>query len=474
MHFRNSLIRLVVAGSIGAAVAPSLDAQQTIDACYVDKTGILYVIDPAGTKPGQLPTTCIKPDKHIQLSWKDAPSADHGALTGLADDDHSQYLLANGVRQGSFAVVGNGAIPVEGAGARMMWYGDKRAFRAGTSFLFDRWNDGNIGENSAALGFNVQANGFAAMAFGTTTTASGNSSTALGWVNGAAGFASVAMGRQGFADHDYSFIFSDGICGTGCEGPFRTTAPSQFLIRAAGGVGIGVNNPLAGGLSVKGAIETRSGGVKFPDGTTQTTAAVPFNPAVTKLALGCNAVADHDGSFVWAAGNCGNPATVSSSGGNQFSVAAYGGARFITDALTAGGVAFDFSGVQLTPGGGAWSSLSARASKRDFRDLDGETVLSRIAAMRIQSWSYKAQDPSIRHLGPVAEDFYSAFQLGEDEHRITTTDIDGVNMLAIQSLESRTKVLRAEVTSLRTQNAELLERLARLEAAVTSLTNGQR
>lgn len=473
MPLQHSLIRLVLVGALGATIAPSLEAQAKIDACYVDKTGVLYVIDPSGTKPGELPTACVKPDRHVALSWVDAATVDHGTLTGLSDDDHTQYLLANGVRSGSFAVIGDGPIPVEGTGARMMWYGNKRAFRAGEIVPFDLWNDGNIGQNSAAMGYNVQASGFASIALGTATTASGNYSTALGFAGVASGEGSVTMGRQAFADHDHSFVFSDGRCGNGCTGPFRTTAAAQFLIRAAGGVGIGVNNPLTGGLSVLGTIEARSGGVKFPDGTTQTTAAVPFNPAVTQLALGCNARVNHSGSFVWATG-CGQEATVSSSAANQFSVAAYGGVRMITAALTAGGVAFDFSGVQLTPGAGAWSTLSARASKRDFRDLDGETVLSKIGGMAIRSWSYKAQDPSIRHLGPVAEDFYSAFRLGEDEHRITTTDIDGVNMLAIQALEKRTTALRAEVASLRTQNAELQHRLARLEAAVAGLTEARR
>lgn len=47
---------------------------------------------------------------------------------------------------------------------------------------------------------------------------------------------SVALGRSAQALHDNSFVFNDG-------GTFATTAPDQFLIDAAGGVGIGLNNP---------------------------------------------------------------------------------------------------------------------------------------------------------------------------------------------------------------------------------------
>ena len=41
----------------------------------------------------------------------------------------------------------------------------------------------------------------------------------------------------------------------------------------SGGVGIGVTDPAPGTLDVNGTIRARTGGVKFPDGTTQSTAA---------------------------------------------------------------------------------------------------------------------------------------------------------------------------------------------------------
>ena len=52
--------------------------------------------------------------------------------------------------------------------------------------------------------------------------------------------------------------------------PFVSTGPNQFLVRAAGGVGINTNAP-AVPLDVDGVIRSRTGGFRFPDGTTQTT-----------------------------------------------------------------------------------------------------------------------------------------------------------------------------------------------------------
>ncbi len=126
-------------------------------------------------------------------------------------------------------------------------------------------------------------------------------------------------------------------------------------------------------------------------------------------------------------------------------------------------------GVSLPPSGGAWASVSDRNRKENFRNEDGEAVLTKIAALPIQRWSYKSQAPSIRHLGPTAQDFYAAFGLGEGELTITTTDIDGVNLLAVQALEKRTTELRAEVAQLNAQNARLLDRLMELEAMVRSM-----
>ncbi len=96
--------------------------------------------------------------------------------------------------------------------------------------------------------------------------------------------------------------------------------------------------------------------------------------------------------------------------------------------------------------------------KHLIKTEEGESVLEKIADMPIPSWTYKAQDTSIRHVGPMAQDFYAAFGLGQDTLTITTSDISGVNMLAIQALETRTREL-----------AELRQRLSALEAALEQL-----
>jgi hypothetical protein len=62
--------------------------------------------------------------------------------------------------------------------------------------------------------------------------------------------------------------------------------------------------------------------------------------------------------------------------------------------------------------------------------LDGEEVLLRLRSVPVTTWNYLTQDRTIRHIGPMAQDFHAAFGLGESELLINTVDIDGVNMAA--------------------------------------------
>jgi hypothetical protein len=87
-------------------------------------------------------------------------------------------------------------------------------------------------------------------------------------------------------------------------------------------------------------------------------------------------------------------------------------------------------------------------------------VLERLARIPINTWNWRAQEDSIRHMGPMAQDFFAAFQVGEDEKHITTVDADGVALAAIQGLNQKLE------DQIRGKDAEILnlkERLDRLE-----------
>lgn len=93
------------------------------------------------------------------------------------------------------------AVPNLGAGARMMFYPGRTAFRAG---LVDgiQWDLANVGFVSTAMGYNTIASGSTSTAIGSTSTAIGSISTAMGFNTIASGPISTAMGYYTTASGD--------------------------------------------------------------------------------------------------------------------------------------------------------------------------------------------------------------------------------------------------------------------------------
>lgn len=311
--------------------------------------------------------------------------------------------------------VAGGAIPATGAGARLMWHAGKAAFRTG-SVDGAQWDDVNVGFFSSALGSNTTASGPSSTAMGDHTTASGSVSAAMGDHTTASGGWSTAMGRLTVATADASTAMGQSTTASG----MASTA-------------MGWQTIASGEISTAMGLLTTASGVR-------------------STAMGQHANTNgQTGSFVY--GDNSTAFDVSATAPNQFVVRAAGGTIFYSNSdLTAG--------VSLAPGGGSWESVSDVNRKEHFREVDAEDVLGKIARMPIREWNYKAQDASIRHLGPTAQDFRAAFGLGESDTTITTTDIDGINLLAVQALERRTREQAKEIEALRAELAALRAEMA--------------
>ena len=102
--------------------------------------------------------------------------------------------------------------------------------------------------------------------------------------------------------------------------------------------------------------------------------------------------------------------------------------------------------------------------------IDGEYVPIGEARIPILEWNYISQDASIRHVGPMAQDFRAAFGLGEDDRHINTLDPDGISLKAIQALDARTQATRQEIERLTEANAALRRTLEALRHEVEALT----
>lgn len=100
--------------------------------------------------------------------------------------------------------------------------------------------------------------------------------------------------------------------------------------------------------------------------------------------------------------------------------------------------------------------ISDRAVKANIASVDPVDMLNRVRDLPIATWNYTSYDPSIRHIGPMAQEFAATFRVGVDDRHIHPVDGHGVALAAIQGLA-------AELERLREENAALTARLAALE-----------
>jgi len=91
-----------------------------------------------------------------------------------------------------------------------------------------------------------------------------------------------------------------------------------------------------------------------------------------------------------------------------------------------------------------------KSEKTDVGDVNDESVLSKIATLPVRTWRYKSE-AGVRHVGPMAQDFYAAFGVGEDDRHLNSIDEDGIAFSAIKALHRENAQLRSELRQLRSE-----------------------
>jgi hypothetical protein len=128
------------------------------------------------------------------------------------------------------------------------------------------------------------------------------------------------------------------------------------------------------------------------------------------------------------------------------------------------------AGVYMRHGQSGWSNYCDRNIKENFRELDGEELLEKINNIPVTEWNYRQGDRSLKYIGPMAQDFYSAFHLGgTDSLGINTIAIDGVNMAGVKALEKRTREMKTALANVQEQNAALMEENRKLKEQLDGL-----
>jgi Chaperone of endosialidase len=114
------------------------------------------------------------------------------------------------------------------------------------------------------------------------------------------------------------------------------------------------------------------------------------------------------------------------------------------------------NGAYLT-NGGAWTNPSDRDKKENFHSVNGKEVLQQIAQLPITRWNYKGEARSIQHIGPMAQDFFKLFQVGNNETSISTIDPAGIALVAIQELNKQNQEQQTMIESLQEEIKKLKE-----------------
>ena len=201
------------------------------------------------------------------------------------------------------------------------------------------------------------------------------------------------------------------------------------------------------------------------------------------FAAGTHAAANHQGAFVWADSTAGS---FGSQRDDQLRARANGGVRFDVNSnnwvevfTRATGLPpfvfyrlIDTSTGAYLSSGGVWTDSSDRNRKTGFAPVDAQQILSEVASLRIQTWSF-TNETQVRHIGPVAQDFYAAFGVGADETSLAPLDEAGVALAAVQALNERLEArlggLESELQRREGECAELQRQTALLETRLRAI-----
>jgi hypothetical protein len=261
------------------------------------------------------------------------------------------------------------------------------------------------------------------------------------------------------AGDENSVLANTAFVGGGLSNTITSAGTNAAIAGGDGNTASGLYGAVAGGFHNNATATAAAVGGGSSSSATGAYATIPggyLNAAngTGSFAAGTQAKARHNGAFVWSDNN--GTAELQSTAAYQFVARASGGFFLFTDATAK-------TGVKLNPGSGTWASLSDRTMKTGVVALDDAAVLAKVAVLPVSEWSYTSER-GVRHVGPMAQDFYAAFGVGEDDRHITSIDEDGVALSAIKALHSENRDLRERLTRDDARLAELERKVKALAA----------
>ncbi len=399
----------VAPGSVGSAPGPlgggAIRRTSAVGTCSTAGSGSFNGISANGNVAGGT-------DSVVAGGASNLACDQYSAITG---GEQNAIAGTNGGAEGSFIGGGFGNQISGGASYSVIGGG------------YDNVVDGdNVFETIGGGAYNTASSYYSAVLGGATNKASGQ-------------FSAIVGGEVGTASGSNSFV----------GGGLSNTASAEWATIAGGNTNTASGN--ASNVS-GGANNTASGAHATVLGGSKNTAS-----GNQSLAAGVNSNAATTGSFVWSDDSSG-ATQLTSTVDNQFLARASGGFTLWTNATNT-------VGATLASGSGTWASASDRAMKTNVARIDDADVLDKVATLPITTWSY-VSERGVRHVGPMAQDFYAAFGVGADDRHITSIDEDGVALAAIKALHAENARLRRELAAERAHDRRVDAELSRIAAAL--------
>ena len=351
-------------------------------------------------------------------NYADVYSTVAGGESDTASDEHC--FIGGGLRNtasGGMSTVCGGQDNTASEFASFIGGGKSNSTVGARSTIGGGVNNSISGEYATISGGTGNDAGYRATIGGGQSNDAGHTSTVGGGMNNNAGdyYCTVGGGRDNTASGEESTVAGGGY--SVASGDYST-------------VGGGEYNTASGYCSVVpgGCDNSAKGNNSFAGGS--------------------GARASHEGTFVWADAT---GEELHSTEPNQFLIRASGGAKVYSNTDQS-------AGVTIHAGASAWAVNSDRNLKENFAPVDGRHILEKISALPIAEWNYKTQSESIKHIGPVAQDFYALFGLGDDNVTISTIDPAGVALAGIRELIKENRELRKIIEEMKADIAKLQNR----------------
>jgi hypothetical protein len=355
-------------------------------------------------------------------------------------------------------------------------FGDQNTLLDNNSFAFG-YRNSISGINSIAIGKDNSVNaGYRlatnTMALGTSLVVSGDYAMGLGRENTVSGISALATGYSNTADGKFSTAMGseNTVSGTGSSalgvnnvisGYYSSALGKTNTVSGAGSSALGVNNVISGDYSSALGFNNIVGGGYSRALGFNTTASGNNSTAIGNLV----STAGYNGAMIL--GDVSTATSTLATAANQLTARFAGGYRFFTNSSL-------ITGVQIGANGTSWATISDSTRKERFLPIDGPELLRKISGMKLTTWNYKQQRDR-RHYGPMAQEFFALFghdALGEIgcDTLITTQDIEGLTLSAVQALIRENEQLKNRLNAVENENiqikADFSNRLQLLERAM--------